>query len=86
MILGVIRTPACTIAKPEVGEKFSEFYITDIDKITIDYPGEQRAGERGSVIARIVNREHKVVTLLVIVGISVPWWIKGSHSPDEFLS
>ncbi|RJQ29656.1 MAG: DUF1616 domain-containing protein [Peptococcaceae bacterium] len=47
------------VAAPKVGEKFTEFYILGLGGKVEGYPGEIKAGEKGEVIAGIVNHEYE---------------------------
>lgn len=69
-ILGTIGTLGYAISKPKVGERFTEFYVVDLNEKAVDYPRELRVGETGRVILGIINREHEVVSYSVEVRIS----------------
>jgi len=68
-ILGALSTLGYIIAKPRVGEKFTEFYILGIGGKATDYPKEIRVGQEGKIIVGIINHEHKVVSYRVEVKI-----------------
>jgi uncharacterized membrane protein len=59
VILGALGTLGYTIATPQVGEKFTEFYILGLDGKAIDYPKEMKVGEQGRVVVGIINREQE---------------------------
>jgi len=61
-ILSAVGMLVYTIANPRVGERFTEFYILDLEGVAIDYPEELLVGEEGKVMAGIVNREQEVAT------------------------
>jgi len=58
------------IAKPKVGERFTEFYILGKEGKAIDYPEELVVGEEGKVIVGIINQEHETVSYRVEVRIN----------------
>lgn len=58
-ILGALGTLGYVIAKPKVGEKFTEFYILGPYGKAADYPRRLRVGQEGKVILGIVNHEYK---------------------------
>ena len=62
VILGAAGTLGYIIATPEVGERFTEFYILGLEGKAENYPKEMTVGEEASVIVGIINREHEVVT------------------------
>jgi uncharacterized membrane protein/LysM repeat protein len=49
------------VAKPEVGERFTEFYILGIKGRAEDYPTEVFPGEPIQLTVGVVNREHEDV-------------------------
>ena len=61
-ILGAIGTLGYVIATPKVGEKFTEFYVLELEGKATDYPSEMKVGEEGRVIVGIINREHETVS------------------------
>ena len=69
VILGAIGTISYAIAKPKVGERFTEFYLLGPEGSIGDYPGELVLGEEASVIIGIINREHEDVSYRVVVNI-----------------
>ena len=58
-IVGAIGTLGYVVATPRVGEKFTEFYILDLDGKAENYPTELKVGEEGRVIVGIVNYEQE---------------------------
>lgn len=58
-ILGALGTLGYVIAKPKVGERFTEFYILGTEGKATGYPTELRVGEEGKVIVGIINQEHE---------------------------
>ncbi|GAH60338.1 unnamed protein product, partial [marine sediment metagenome] len=66
-ILGALGTLGYVIAKPKVGERFTEFYILGVGGKAEDYPQELTIGEEGKVIVGIINREHERVSYHVEV-------------------
>ncbi len=56
-ILGVIGTLIFAIAMPKTGERFTEFYITNLEGKTIDSPSQLKMGRQGKVIVGAVNHE-----------------------------
>jgi len=67
--VGTVGIISYTIAVPRIGERFTEFYILNLEGKAADYPKELRMGEEGKVILRIVNREHGIVNYRVAVKI-----------------
>ncbi len=66
-ILGTIGTLGYVIATPEVGERFTQFYILGLEGETEDYPKELAVGEEARVLVRIINQEREVISYLVEV-------------------
>ncbi len=58
-IVGAIGTLAYVVAKPKVGERFTEFYILGMEGKAENYPRQIVLGEEGRVIVGIVNREYE---------------------------
>lgn len=58
-IIGAVGTLAYVIAKPKVGERFTEFYILGPQGKAENYPREVTLGDEARVILGIVNREHE---------------------------
>lgn len=59
IILGGIGALGYVMAKPVIGQPFTEFYILGIDGKAESYPQELTPGEEGKVIVGIVNHEHE---------------------------
>ena len=74
VIAGAIGTLGYAIAAPRVGEKFTEFYILDLNGEAENYPTELKVGEEGRVIVGIVNHEQEWVSYRVEV------WIGGEKA------
>ena len=60
VIVGVIGTVGYIAATPLESEKYTEFYLLDLDKKVDYYPDELAPGEEGEVIVGIVNRELEI--------------------------
>ena len=73
-IVGAIGTLGYAVATPRVGEKFTEFYILDLDGKAENYPTELKVGEEGRVIVGIVNHEQEEASYRVEV------WIDGEKA------
>ena len=58
-IVGAAGTLAYVVAKPKVGERFTEFYILGMEGKAGNYPRQIVLGEEGRVIVGIANREHE---------------------------
>ncbi len=67
IILASIGVLAYTIASPKVGEKFSEFYVLNLDGQASDYPTDILVGEEASVLLGLVNHEQETVDYLIVV-------------------
>jgi uncharacterized membrane protein len=68
-VLGALGAIGYAIAKPKVGEKFTDFYILGTGGKAADYPQELKLGEQGTVIVGIANHEYETVTYRVEVRI-----------------
>ncbi len=68
-ILGALATLGYMIINPNVGERFTEFYILHSDNKTADYPKELMVGEEGRVLVGIINRENTAETYRVEIAI-----------------
>jgi uncharacterized membrane protein len=68
-VLGVLITLGYVIAKPKVGEKFTEFYILGEAEKAQDYPRELIVDEQAKVIVGIVNHEYRSANYTVEVKI-----------------
>ena len=58
-IIGTVGILIYTVAVPRVGERFTEFYLLNLEGKAENYPHELAQGEKGRIIIRIVNREHE---------------------------
>jgi len=58
-IVGAIGTLGYVIAKPKVGEKFTEFYILGPQGKAEGYPKSIQMGEKAEIILGIVNHEQE---------------------------
>ena len=61
-IVGAMGTLGYVIAKPKVGERFTEFSILGSAGIMENYPREVVLGESASVLLSIANQEHQPTT------------------------
>lgn len=68
-ILGAIGTIGYVIAKPAVGERFTEFYILGPDGKAENYLREVTLGEEASVILGVVNQEYETTVYHVDITI-----------------
>lgn len=64
-ILGAMGSLGYVITKPNVGERFTEFYILGPDGKVENYPRQIIQGESKSVIVGIINHEHQHTTYSV---------------------
>lgn len=69
-ILGALGTVGYIIAKPKVGESFSEFYILGLEGQAADYVKELVVGEEGKMMVGIINQEHEVASYRLEVRIN----------------
>ncbi len=69
-IMGVIGTLVYLVQTPEIGEKFTEFYVLGQEGKAEDYPREVALGEKAKVILVIVNREHETAEYLVEITVN----------------
>ena len=67
-ILGALGTLGYFVANP-VGKPSTDFYILGLSGKATDYPEKLAVGEKGEVIAGIINREHEPVTYRIEVAI-----------------
>jgi len=58
------------MAKPKIGERFTEFYILGPDEMAHNYPRKLVIGEESEVIVGIINREHEDTKYDLIINIS----------------
>lgn len=68
-IISAIGMLIYVIAKPKIGERFTEFYILGLGEMADNYPTELTIGETGKVIVGIINREHEDVKYDVVINI-----------------
>ena len=68
-IVAAFATVGYVIAKPSVGQKFTEFYVLELEGKAADYPRKLVVGEEGRVTIGIINNEHEVVSYQVEVSI-----------------
>jgi len=68
-ILGSLGALGYVLATPKVGERFTQFYILNMEGKATDYPDMLSVGEQGQVIAGIINNEHKVTTYRIEIKI-----------------
>jgi uncharacterized membrane protein len=64
-VIASISVLGYTLAVPNVGEKFTEFYILGTQGEASDYPSEITVGEEAPVILGVVNHEQDKSTYLV---------------------
>jgi uncharacterized membrane protein len=69
VIVGTIGTLGYVIATPKVGEKFTEFYILNVEGTATNYPKELSLGDEGQVTIGIVNREQQTTSYRIEVRI-----------------
>jgi len=65
IILGAIAALIYVIAVPAPEDSFTAFYILGPGGEAADYPAQLKAGEEGSVILVIVNRERETASYRV---------------------
>ncbi len=68
-ILGALGMLGYVIAKPDAGERFTEFYILGLNGQASDYPASLKVGEEGKVVVGIINREHKAMNYRLEVSV-----------------
>ena len=68
-ILGVLGAVGYIIESPNAGEKFTEFYILDLEGKAINYPDKLAIGEEGKVIIGIANQKQETTTYRIEVAI-----------------
>lgn len=59
VIIGAVGILAYLIVTPNVGERFTEFYVLGPEGKAENYPSELALGDQGRVILGIVNREYE---------------------------
>jgi uncharacterized membrane protein len=60
VIIGAVGILGYAMASPQIGERYTEFYILGMEGKSADYPLELEVGQEGTVVAGIINREHEV--------------------------
>jgi len=88
-IAGAIGTLGYTIAKPKVGERFTEFYILGPQGKAVQYPNSLELSERGKVTLGVINHEqeelnYQVKVIMDGVEEGVKIWLEGEEG--EFTS
>jgi len=83
-IVGAIGTLGYTIAKPKVGERFTEFYILGPQGKAAQYPNILELGERGKVTLGVINHEqeelnYQVKVIMDGVEEGVKIWLEGEE-------
>jgi len=68
IIIGTIAALIYTLNAPPV-DKFTEFYILDIEGKATDYPKQLKVGEEARLILGISNEEQKAMSYLVDIKI-----------------
>ena len=62
-VLGIIGSLGYVITAPKVGEKFTEFYLLNLEGKAIEYPSALSvAEEQGKVIVGIINQEYETMS------------------------
>lgn len=61
-ILSTLGVLGYIVSNPKTGERFTQFYILDLESKTINYPEKLAVGEEGKVLIGIINQEQKTVT------------------------
>lgn len=79
VILGTIGILIYTIATHKTSEKFTEFYILDLEGKAVDYPVELKLGDTGSVTLGIINREQELMGYRV--EIKIDGTLNGTFGP-----
>ncbi len=69
IIIGTVAMLTYTIAKQKTGEKFTEFYILDLDGKAIDYPKVIQLGDHGKITMVIINNEQQLTRYMVEIKI-----------------
>ena len=65
-IVLAVGTFLFVLAKPEVGERFTEFYIVGLTGRAEGYPTEVTVGEPFMLIVGVINREHEDVQYRIV--------------------
>ncbi len=69
-VLAALGVLGYAIARPKVGEKFTEFYVLGAGGKAADYPWELARGEVGKVMVGIVNHERHEVRYRVEIKVA----------------
>jgi len=69
-VLGALVTMGYAIAKPNLDQTFTEFYILGLEDKTTDYPKELKIGQEGRLSTGIVNHEHETVSYQIEIRIN----------------
>lgn len=64
-ILGSIAMLIYIIVTPQIGERFTEFYILGKNGKAADYPKDLKNGESGTVIVGVVNHEYQLTNYVL---------------------
>lgn len=64
-VLGTIGALGYVLVTPNVGERFTEFYVFGPEGQAENYPEELAVGEEAEVIVGIINRERETATYRV---------------------
>jgi uncharacterized membrane protein len=68
---------------PKTGEKFTEFYILDVNGTAGDYPTELRIGENGNLIIGVVNHEQTTVSYMMVVELAKVNYVLNNTTGQE---
>lgn len=69
-VLAAVGALGYAIAKPVIGERFTEFYILGVEGEAANYPGALVVGETGQVVVGIINHEGETTTYRVEIAIA----------------
>ena len=64
-VIGVIGTVSYVLANPSDGEKFTQFYVLNLQGQANNYPHSLVKGQQGTVLLGIVNQENETTTYKV---------------------
>lgn len=67
VIIGSFATLTYVTMKPRIGERFTEFYLLDLNGTASNYPTELNLGDSGELIVRIVNHESENIPYHIVV-------------------
>ncbi len=68
-VIGVAAVAGYVIAKPRIGQQFTEFYILGAERGATDYPGDLVVGQDAEVTLGVINREHRRTDYRLVVDI-----------------